>query len=177
MDQEETHQQEQLPEEDVQREEARAEEPALIDQTQKETTDDYGTSTPNDVNDMLEKSKNINDTLHISHNNPEELTQNSLFQTNTNAGSIVGNQQSIEQCQDSRINNDDLDDFVYDMEIAKKVEQDKLDQIREASLHLSRSLAEVQGRCPMCTLRPPCKHNNGTANFLSRMTNSQRDGD
>lgn len=79
---------------------------------------------------MLEKSKSKNDTLQVSSGqnaNAEELTQNSLFQTNTNAGSIVGNQQSIEQYPDSRMNNDDLDDFVYDMEIAKKVEQDKLD--------------------------------------------------
>jgi len=48
-------------------------------------------------------------------------------------------------------------EFLYDEEITKQVEQDKLQQIYRASNNLKRNLAKL-GRCPVCTLAPPCKH-------------------
>lgn len=50
------------------------------------------------------------------------------------------------------------DDFLYDRKMADQVEREKLNQIREESRNLVQFLSTVQGRCPICTLRPPCKH-------------------
>jgi hypothetical protein len=37
----------------------------------------------------------------MNKENPDELTQNSLFQTNTNAGSAAGHQPSLEQYEET----------------------------------------------------------------------------
>ena len=52
----------------------------------------------------------------------------------------------------------DIDDYMYDMDIARHVEQEKLDQIFQASIDLKGRLAARQGRCNICTLKPPCRH-------------------
>ena len=56
------------------------------------------------------------------------------------------------------INSNVQSDFLYDVEVARRIEQDKLDQIYQASQNLKTSLQYQQGRCPKCTLKPPCKH-------------------
>ena len=52
----------------------------------------------------------------------------------------------------------DIDDYMYDMDIARHVEQEKLDQIYQAANDLKGRLAQRQGRCNICTLKPPCRH-------------------
>lgn len=47
----------------------------------------------------------------------------------------------------------------FEAAIAKKVEQDKLAQIYYDSQNLKDILTQKEGRCPICTLIPPCKHN------------------
>ena len=58
---------------------------------------------------------------------------------------------------------ENIEEFLYDKEIAKRVERDKLTQIFEASQNLRKRLAKVHGRCQICTLRPPCKHSEAAA--------------
>ena len=53
----------------------------------------------------------------------------------------------------------DLEDYLYDVEIARRVERDKLEQIYKASISLKKNLKN-QGRCRICTLMPPCNHTN-----------------
>ena len=60
-------------------------------------------------------------------------------------GSIMPGSQSIE-------------DFIYDAEIARQVERDKLQRIFTESQRMTAQLAEREGRCKVCTLKPPCKH-------------------
>jgi hypothetical protein len=43
--------------------------------------------------------------------------------------------------------------------IARRVEQEKLAKIYFDSHTMKQELAIVQGRCDICTLIPPCKHN------------------
>lgn len=52
----------------------------------------------------------------------------------------------------------DIDDYMYDMDIARHVEQEKLQQILNASIDLKSKLAARHGRCKICTLKPPCRH-------------------
>ena len=52
----------------------------------------------------------------------------------------------------------DLDEYMYDVDIARRVEQDKLNAIHMAAEDLKKKLATTSGRCNICTLRPPCKH-------------------
>ena len=51
--------------------------------------------------------------------------------------------------------------LIHDTEITRKVERDKLNQIHKASNNLRANLSKQQGRCMVCTLMPPCKHNAG----------------
>ena len=55
----------------------------------------------------------------------------------------------------------------YESHLSAQIKTEKLDEIRSASLYLSHSLAEVQGRCPLCTLKPPCKHTTVHADLQS----------
>ena len=43
-------------------------------------------------------------------------------------------------------------------QIARRVEQERLDKIYEESRVMRASLSLVQGRCNICTLKPPCRH-------------------
>jgi len=43
--------------------------------------------------------------------------------------------------------------------IARRVEQEKLAKIYFDSHDLRQKLAVVHGRCEICTLKPPCRHN------------------
>lgn len=62
------------------------------------------------------------------------------------------NQQEFSGMQQSQ------DDFLYDEEVTKHIEKEKLMQIHQASNNLRFQLSKYQGRCPICTLMPPCKH-------------------
>ena len=59
--------------------------------------------------------------------------------------------------QDRDVNLHD-DEYLYDLEITRRVEQEKLNQIQMASDSLRHNLSHFQGRCEICTLVPPCKH-------------------
>ena len=48
--------------------------------------------------------------------------------------------------------------YAMDDSIARKVEQDRLDKIYYDSHNMVQKLAVQQGRCHICTLRPPCRH-------------------
>lgn len=61
------------------------------------------------------------------------------------------------ELQDKDVNLHD-DEYLYDLEITKRVEQEKLTQIQMASDSLRHNLSIYQGRCDICTLMPPCKH-------------------
>ena len=50
------------------------------------------------------------------------------------------------------------EEYLYDLEITRRVEQEKLNQIQLASDSLRHNLSHYQGRCDICTLKPPCKH-------------------
>jgi hypothetical protein len=49
-------------------------------------------------------------------------------------------------------------EFILDDSIAKRVEQEKLEKIWHESHHLKQALSKNKGRCPVCTLKPPCRH-------------------
>ena len=48
--------------------------------------------------------------------------------------------------------------YLLDESIARTVEQERLDKIYHDSRALKQALAVVDGRCEICTLRPPCRH-------------------
>ena len=48
--------------------------------------------------------------------------------------------------------------YYIDDNIAKRVEQEKLDKIYYDSHNLKQLLVIEEGRCEICTLVPPCKH-------------------
>ena len=51
----------------------------------------------------------------------------------------------------------ELEEYMYDVNIARRVEIEKLNQIQAASIALQAQLGRT-GRCKICTLRPPCRH-------------------
>ena len=84
--------------------------------------------------------------------------ESSIF-TNGNQMSIVNSQMD----SNNRIFNHDrshntLEQFMFDDTIARKVEQEKLDKIWQQSQSLKQELAMFEGRCEICTLKPPCSH-------------------
>lgn len=56
------------------------------------------------------------------------------------------------------------DMYTLDETIARRVEQERLDKIYHDSRSLKNSLARRQGRCEICTLLPPCRHNKEPVN-------------
>ena len=42
-------------------------------------------------------------------------------------------------------------------QIAEKLEQQRINELKNAALGMKGSLVN-NGRCPKCTLKPPCKH-------------------
>lgn len=68
----------------------------------------------------------------------------------------------------------DIDDYMYDMDIARHVEQEKLQQILHASIDLKSKLATRHGRCKICTLKPPCRHTKDTDFTADRLERSSK---
>lgn len=110
----------------------------------------------------------LNDPSQIitSHENHDEnLTGNSLFQTNAN--SVVQHNSEAFKGPNQFGNDElmagftedagDLDEYMYDLDIARRVEQDKLNAIHKAAEDLKFGLLKC-GRCKICTLKPPCNH-------------------
>lgn len=98
------------------------------------------------------------------------LTGNSLFQTNTQANSVIINNEDsgraklpepddlMAPTQEMEATDDgELDDYMYDVNIARRVEIEKLNAISAASVKLANRLSQA-GRCKICTLKPPCRH-------------------
>lgn len=43
-------------------------------------------------------------------------------------------------------------------QLARAIEEDRLQRIEFDSFNLKQRLAITQGRCEICTLKPPCRH-------------------
>jgi hypothetical protein len=85
------------------------------------------------------------------------LNESSLIQQNQNSSARIVNGSTLDY-NPSMNTSMDYDDLLYDLEIAKKVEQKRLDQIYKASISLKSKLVKQEGRCHICTLMPPCRH-------------------
>ena len=64
---------------------------------------------------------------------------------------------------------------MLDESIARTVEQERLDKIYHDSRTLKQTLAAVDGRCEVCTLRPPCRHNKEAPPDYKEETEAERE--
>lgn len=44
------------------------------------------------------------------------------------------------------------------VDLVKQIEYERLTQLQSSAEKLKKKLSTVHGRCPICTLMPPCKH-------------------
>lgn len=65
--------------------------------------------------------------------------------------------------------------YLLEESIARTVEQERLDKIYHDSRTLKQSLASLEGRCDVCTLRPPCRHNKDLPPNFKEVTEAERE--
>ena len=68
-----------------------------------------------------------------------------------------------------------LPQYLLGESIARTVEQERLDKIYHDSRTLKQSLANVEGRCEICTLMPPCRHNKDMPPNFKEVTEAERE--
>jgi hypothetical protein len=65
--------------------------------------------------------------------------------------------------------------YLLEESIARTVEQERLDKIYHDSRTLKQTLAAVDGRCEVCTLKPPCRHNKEVPPDYKEETEAERE--
>ena len=65
--------------------------------------------------------------------------------------------------------------YLLEESIARTVEQERLDKIYHDSRTLKQSLASIEGRCEICTLKPPCRHNKDLPPDYKEISEAERE--